>query len=96
MVNTKKSDCVERDELYAVVKFRENDELLFECIPHIWFTSEDKTSCYWPPEKGRPLYVRALKRDIPDDSWSIHDCEVVKEGLGMLYNKVIKTGSELI
>lgn len=85
----------ELSELYAVVKFYEVVNLLFECIPNIWFVNEEKTTCYWPPKKGLPVYVRSLKRHIPDESWEIYDCEVVEDGLGTLHKdyKIINKSS---
>lgn len=73
-------------EDYSVVKFYENDSLLFECIPNVWFTDEEKTSCYWPPKTGATVWARALKRELPDESYEIYVCEVVSEGLGKCEN----------
>lgn len=64
---------------YTVVKFIEVGDKLFECIPDIWFVDEDKTSCFWPPKTGKSFTLRALTGETPDDSYSIHACEVISE-----------------
>lgn len=71
------------DELYTVIKLRDESETLFDCIPDNWFVDENQDSCYWPPPKGKNVAVRALKREEPND-WQIYECEVVKRGFGKL------------
>ncbi len=89
------------DEKFAVVKFRECDDVtkllskLFECIPELWFTDEEKTHCYWPPKSKKSITLRAMNLDLPEDDWEIFECEVVREGLGNILN-VLSTLSVFI
>lgn len=70
---------------FTVIKIIEtNNDRLFDCVPDVWFTNEDKDSCFWPPTKGKNVAIRALKQELPDDSWETFNCEVVKEGFGEL------------
>lgn len=69
-------------ESYAVVKFLEENNKIFDCIPDNWFKSEDQDSCYWPPSKGKNIALRALKQETPDDTWEVFECEVVQRGFG--------------
>ncbi len=73
---------VEIDELFDVIKLFEEDSTLFGCIPDNWYVEEDKSSCFWPPTKGKSVSIRALKREKPDETWERYQCEVVKEGFG--------------
>lgn len=73
---------------YTVIKLKETGTTLFDCIPDIWFTSEDRDRCLWPPPKGKNVAIRALKQEVPDDTWEIYDCEVVKGGFGELRNSI--------
>lgn len=76
------------EELFTVVKFVEtgNDTKLFECIPDIWFLEDDEDGerrrCYWPPKSKQSFTLRAMNRDVPDEDWTIYECEVVSGGHG--------------
>ncbi len=75
------ADKASSEVLHSVVKFVEdNNDRSFDCIPDIWFKDEYKEFCYWPPQTGRNVALRALKLEIPDDTWTLYPCEVVKGG----------------
>lgn len=67
---------------YAVVKFIEKLNKLFEGIPESWFVDEEQTSCFWPPKRGRSVTLRAIDQDEPDWDWEVYECEVVSLGHG--------------
>lgn len=69
---------------YSVIKLKEKEtgNTLFDCIPDVWFSDENQDRCWWPPPKGKNVAIRALKQEIPDDTWEIYNCEVVKRGFG--------------
>lgn len=76
---------ISSDVLHTVVKFLEvNDDVSFDCIPDIWFKDEDKDFCYWPPPTGKNVAIRAVKQELPDDTWTLYKCEVVKGGFRKL------------
>lgn len=70
---------------YAVVKFIEEKNKLFESIPESWFINEEKTTCYWPPKGGRSVTLRAMSQDVPDGDWEVCECTVVSLGHGKFY-----------
>lgn len=67
---------------YSVVLFHdeENGGKLFECLPDLWFVTELRNSCFFPPKTGKSFLQRAINCEKPDDNWSIYDCTVVSSG----------------
>lgn len=59
---------------YAVVKFIEERNKLFETIPENWFVDEERTTCFWPPKGGRSATLRAIDQDSPDWVWEAYEC----------------------
>ncbi|KAJ6646903.1 hypothetical protein Bhyg_02117 [Pseudolycoriella hygida] len=67
---------------YSVVKFIEpaDGTKLFECVPNLWFTDDEKSRCRWPPKSKKSVTLRAMNRDVPEDDWEAYECELVSEG----------------
>lgn len=72
-------------DTFSVVKFINNKTKLFECIPDIWFTSENKTSCFWPPKSKKSFTLRAMNQEPPEDDWEVYECELVSQGHGKFH-----------
>lgn len=73
---------------FAVIKFYESENKikLFDCIPDLWFADEEKNHCYWPPKSKKSVTLRAMNQDLPEDDWSVYECEVISEGHGKIKN----------
>ncbi len=72
--------------LFFVIKFinTERSDKLFECLPDIWYVNEDRDACYWPPRTGKSFTLRSISGEMPDETYTIHQCEVIYENLGKL------------